>query len=158
MKTSRSTHTRSRSSARVGRAAAVSARRSLLDRIEASSLAYALASKPSRVRYSYPSRTLNQVEDSRRWTPDTPPFRNLYTLSGSPAFTVAAASNSRRSTSRVYKPPFAVVSFADPTNTITCVRRHRRREVLFANQRAGFGKSIYTRPRRNWSSSISCRG
>lgn len=143
---------------RVGRAAVVSARRSLLDRVEASSLAYALARKPSSARYSYPARTMMQVQDNRRWTPVRKPFSNPYTLSGAPVFTVAATSNSRRSKSASYKPPFGVVSFAAPTNTIICVRRHRRREALFANQRVGSGKSIYTRPRRNATSSISCRG
>lgn len=156
MKTSSSAKTRSRSHARVGRAAVVSARRSLLDRIEASSLAYALAYKPSRA--SYTSRTLHQVEDHRLWTPEQRPFSNLYTLSGSPARTVAAVSNPRRSKGSSYRPPFSVVSFAAPSNTITCVRRHQRRETLFAKNRVGFGKSIYTRPRRNWTSSISCRG
>lgn len=142
---------------RVGRAAVVSARRSLLDRVEASSLAYALSRKASSVRYSYPARTLGQVEDHRLWTPERY-FPTLRSISGAPARTVVASTPARRGSVRSSRFLTPTITFHAPQSVAVCVRRHRRRESLFALQRVGSGVSIKTRPRRNWSSSISCRG
>lgn len=48
-----------------------------------------------------------------------------------------------------------VVKFEDPRGVLVCVRRHRRREVLFATKKAGRGGM--KKPRRNLFSNISCR-
>lgn len=48
-----------------------------------------------------------------------------------------------------------VLTFANPSNVVLCVRRKTRREVLFATRRNGAGGR---RPRRrNWTTQISCR-
>lgn len=47
------------------------------------------------------------------------------------------------------------VQFAQPENVLVCVRRKRRKEVLFAKQKTGRGKK-QRRPRRGRWSSISC--
>lgn len=49
----------------------------------------------------------------------------------------------------------AVQVFGSPNRVGICIRRHRRREVLFAKRKAGRGGS--QRPhRRNWWSDVSC--
>lgn len=50
----------------------------------------------------------------------------------------------------------AVQAFGEPDATSVCVRRHRRREVLFANRKAGKGGRKKRAYRRNWYSSIKC--
>lgn len=47
------------------------------------------------------------------------------------------------------------LSFAAPDKVLVCVRRRRRKEVLFAKNKAG--KRGQRKPRRNYWSSISCR-
>lgn len=47
------------------------------------------------------------------------------------------------------------LSFAVPDKVILCVRRKRRREVMFAIRKAG--KRGQRRPRRNYWSSVSCK-
>lgn len=49
----------------------------------------------------------------------------------------------------------AILVFNEPSKVAVCIRRHHRREVLFALNKAG--KSGQRPPRRNWWSSISCR-
>lgn len=48
----------------------------------------------------------------------------------------------------------AVVAFAAPRETVVCVRRQSRKEVLFAKGKGGGGKRP---PKRTWLSKISCR-
>lgn len=58
----------------------------------------------------------------------------------------------------VFTPPLASrIGFAEPRSVVMCVRRHRRREVLFA-LRGGRGKSIsrFRKVRRNEWSEVSC--
>jgi len=47
--------------------------------------------------------------------------------------------------------------FAQPQLSTVCIRRKRRREVLFANRRVGRGSSHLRRPRYNELSRVSCR-
>lgn len=147
---------KTRTTRQVGRVATVNAMRSMLD-LETGRRALAIAmARPPRTTYSTPSYV--PVQDLRRWTPERRPFVTLRTTSGAPARTAVATAPSRRSTrTRSFSLPH-VVSFAAPATTLTCVRRHARREVMFARRFAGKGISIYTKPRRNWASSISCRG
>lgn len=155
-----STSSRSRSRSKpgsyvsAGRVATANARRSLLG-LSLSRRALALAT--ARKSPTWLRAPLIAVEDHRRWTPEQY-FPTLRTTSGAPARTVVASTHARR-TSRAssWRLP-AVVAFRAPASVLTCVRRSRRRETLFAMRRVGAGKSIYTKPRRNWSSSISCRG
>lgn len=49
----------------------------------------------------------------------------------------------------------AQLSFAIPEKVTLCVRRKRRKEVLFAKKKAG--KTGQRKPRRNYWSSISCK-
>jgi len=50
----------------------------------------------------------------------------------------------------------AAVTFAVPSSTIVCLRRQRRKEVLFAAQKTGSGSRAKKR-NRSWLSKISCR-
>lgn len=51
----------------------------------------------------------------------------------------------------------AVLAFRDPRRVAICVRRHIRREVLFAiDPRRKFGSGAGKRRRRNWASAIRC--
>lgn len=53
-----------------------------------------------------------------------------------------------------YTPGRSVLAFAVPDKVAVCVRRARRREVMFASGRAG--KRGQRRPRRNYWSSVAC--
>lgn len=48
----------------------------------------------------------------------------------------------------------AVVAFDAPDDVLVCVRRRRRKEVLFAKRKTG--RRGQRRPRRNWFSQIHC--
>lgn len=95
---------------------------------------------------STPSTYLQQLEDRRTWFPDP----------------VVPARAFRRSATQLVVPknvrapgrlPTAL-QFARPDEVAICVRRHRRREVLFAT--GGVGRK---RKRAKWSeySSVRCR-
>lgn len=47
-----------------------------------------------------------------------------------------------------------VPTFKNPASVLPCIERIVRREVLFANQRAGVG--YHTRKRRTWASGVPC--
>lgn len=49
----------------------------------------------------------------------------------------------------------AAPAFVAPQTVAVCIRRKRRKEVLFAKKRAG--KGGMRKPRRSWLSKISCR-
>lgn len=49
----------------------------------------------------------------------------------------------------------AIQTFAEPERVVVCIRRQRRKEVLFAKRKAGRGGM--RPPRRTWLSNISCR-
>lgn len=107
-----------------------------------------------------PSRSiLREIEDRREYHPlqDARPAR--FMTGGPSHVTVKDRSYGKQ----VYRDPFsgrsgtkAAISFVGPDGVLVCVRRKRRKEVLFAKRRAGrSGKQ--RRHRRNWFSSISCR-
>lgn len=97
------------------------------------------------------SSSLLQLEDRRTFSPVTyrppatvrRPFR-LVVPNAKPRFRARRASKFE-----------AGIAFDRPEAVLVCVRRHRRREVLFAKSKAGRGGM--RRPRRTWLSSISCR-
>lgn len=95
------------------------------------------------------SRQIRLLEDRRYWHPIGPqrPAR---------AWNMNAA--------RVSVPTYAKLAgaavtaklaFAGPASVAICVRRSRRREVMFALRKGG--RRGQRRPRRNWYSSIRCR-
>lgn len=100
---------------------------------------------PSPVR----SRPLLEIEDRRTFSPVT--FRPPATVRR-PYFLVTPDPRRGFRRSSKFSP---VVGFDRPEAVLVCVRRHRRREVLFAAKKAGRGGM--RRPRRGPFSSISCR-
>lgn len=101
---------------------------------------------------------LRQLEDRREWTPE--PFtRPARALDGplSARLVPARPNPSRRrigALQPLYSPPVGV-AFARPHGVAVCVRRHQRREVLFAARRTGKGARS-PRHRSVWSS-VSCK-
>lgn len=96
---------------------------------------------------------LSEVEDSRRWTPEASPgleYTPSRRLDGSPARFKAGAA-----TKVAVFSPTPVVAFSTPSRVVVCVRRKRRREVLFAR---GVGGGRVRPGRRSGTSGISCKG
>lgn len=106
---------------------------------------------PSRVypSPSLPSRPLvvpPEPFDGRRWHPEG---RNRPT----PTVRGSAAATGAVQQSLSFLPP--TVSFREPTNVVECIRRAKRREVLFASGKGGRG---YRKPkRRSWRSNFGCK-
>lgn len=108
---------------------------------------------------------LSLVEDHRRWNPEVPSagYRpTLRTVHGAPAVVdVPKTDPTRHRLGRGFSVDLAIpriLTFRNPGRVAVCVKRGRRREVMFAKKFAGRGKRIYTRPKRTWSSGISCIG
>lgn len=114
----------------------------------------------SNVRDLFRTVSLTPVEDFRRWDPTSArPYRSLKTLYGSPARTMVGQPHQARTNARsisTYPKLSPVISFQGPSKVVTCIRRQRRRETLFAKNIAG--RSGLKNPTRNWASSISCKG
>lgn len=101
------------------------------------------------------SKSLSLVEDRRHFHPagDFRPARSRRSAN----HRLDAADRRLRSPVPVWKSesiPSRVV-FHAPKSVLICVRRNRRREVLFAS--GGASKRHKRRPRRNWFSAVSCR-
>lgn len=104
------------------------------NRVQRLPLVFRLSSSPNYLR---------ELQDRRRYQPDG----RLYGYSGT----------------RVLKSPRQLVnrgtktslSFIRPHRVLVCVRRRRRREVLFAKRRTG--QVGQKRPVRNYLSNISCK-
>jgi len=101
-----------------------------------------------------PVAVLSEIEDRRTWHPDTilsAPFRSLRRsrVSLSPR-SISPRSRSFRSAGMSSRPIF---SFAAPRYVAVCIRRKRRREVMFAS---GYGGRGYRRRRRSAYTSIRC--
>lgn len=95
---------------------------------------------------------LSDIEDARHYSPER--VRPAKGLSKGAARIIAGPSRSLRSLSnKVFAPD--VFKFNKPHNVAVCVRRQRRKEVLFALKRNGKGSR--SRRRRNAYSDISCR-
>lgn len=84
--------------------------------------------------------------DDRIWTPD--PLRPMRSIRGQPSRLAAP----RRSRQRGWTVSLARLGFANALHTMVCVRRKRRRQVLFAKGRSGRSR----RGRRNRYSNIWC--
>lgn len=102
---------------------------------------------------------LLEVQDYRRFDP-TPDYDLPRTISGTVArrtlrdrsFTDRFGNQIRNQQSQTK----ALLAFADPTKAVTCIRRHQRREVLFAKKKAGMA-ARRMRPRRlTHQSKIGC--
>lgn len=112
--------------------------------------------KPSlttRVARAVPlSHPLSLIQDFRTFDP-APASRPVFRLDGAKSSIVAAPNkNGRTIRSRSLLPSH--VGFADAPNVIVCVRRKRRREVLFAKRKTRKGAG--SRRRRNQFSNIRC--
>lgn len=108
---------------------------------------------------------LQQVEDRRTFHPDGK-NRPALTKTGRPATVIAAnrprpKAKSKAQVNRfgptVHSQTKGVITFEAPKETVVCIRRHRRKEVLFAKKRTGKGGRRNRNPVRTWLSKISCR-
>lgn len=101
--------------------------------------------------YPRPISNLRVIEDRRTFHPDFVPR----TFSRSPAKIQVrnAPRNQKIQTPPTPRPHY---SFNAPDRVLVCVRRQRRKEVLFAKRHAG--KSGQRKPRFNQFSNISCKG
>lgn len=93
-----------------------------------------------------PFLSLLDLEDRRQWHPEGPkrPARAL------------SRSASRLMPTKSYTAAIGRgVRFAVPGKVAICVRRERRREVLFARRQTRRGSGAPKR--RNWFSAVSCR-
>lgn len=108
-----------------------------------------------------PLRSPVAFDDGRAFHP-APDFRPAFTLGGNKAsIRLADRPATKRAVSsgfnkRIRSQTKAFLTFATPERVSVCVRRARRKEVLFATKRAGRGGS-QRRRRRNRNSVISCR-
>lgn len=103
-------------------------------------------------RYQFRIRSLPAVQDDRLYSPT--PTRPYRTLSGRKALLRAVPA--RVTPKTPYKAIGEVpryVGFDVPRETLVCVRRKQRREVIFAMGAQGGG---HRRPRRNESSDLRC--
>lgn len=108
-------------------------------------------SKTTRLRHS----PLNLIDDLRTFDfePDSRPARSL---SGRPASFSIEVGTPKKQSGRQYKNPFgrAQMAFTAPAESLVCVRRSRRKEVLFAKKKAG--KRGQKKPRWSKWSSYKC--
>lgn len=97
-----------------------------------------------------PVEPLLEVDDRRSWHPERSD-RPVMSVSGPVGVQVVRPARG------LSVPPVpAQVSFRSPNRVVTCVRRERRREVMFALGRTGKG-SRSRRHRRSWRSDFSCK-
>jgi len=113
-----------------------------------------------------PSVPLQAAEDRRYWHPAAPIHRPVRTLSGVQSHRlVIGKPNGRKQVSTnpykrsaVAKPDMAgpphQIAFHAPEKVVICVRRKRRKEVIFALNKAGKGGQ--RRPRRTHNSGVQC--
>lgn len=106
------------------------------------------------------------IEDRRTWHPEGSwrPARSfnqsrhrLVVGTVGPQRNVNGSASRRLSTRFSFQSPPAAVAFGRPDSVLVCVRRKMRREVMHALQKTGRGRGRQKRPRRNWTSGISCR-
>lgn len=100
---------------------------------------------------------LRLFEDRRAWHPDRP-NRPVMSFNRSRHRLVARDPLTRRRGRiwRSYRGVNARIGFADPDRVLVCVRRRKRREVLFAKRKTGRGVKK-RHPRFTELSKISCR-
>lgn len=91
---------------------------------------------------------LREVQDLRAF--DFEPVRPARFLSGPIASVGVTTPSKKQAPSRV---PYQI-AFSAPAETLVCVRRRRRKEVLFAKRKTGKGGQ--RRPRRSKWSNYKC--
>lgn len=101
------------------------------------------------LRHLHSLKNLIDVEDRRRFSP-AGHRRSARTLAGGHH----RLKVSKPGKMHTFSP---TVSFVDPKRVVVCVRRKTRAEVLHAKKKTGRG-SRRKSPKRNWYSSISCKG
>lgn len=98
-----------------------------------------------------PVADLRQVEDRRAYHP-LGPMRPPKAWSGHAVTPVKPKTTHKKFQRQL---PFGL-QFAAPKETLVCVRRKRRKEVLHALKKTGKGAGRRKKPRRNFYSWISC--
>lgn len=106
---------------------------------------------------------LRDLEDRREWHPEGPfrparsfrSSRHRLVVAGYPKVSQSPPRGRFRNAARSSFGPAAHVTFEVPEQVAICVRRRRRREVLFARRKTGRGGQ--RRPRWNWYSKVRCR-
>lgn len=100
------------------------------------------------VRISARPVDLREIEDRRTYSPQ--PFRAAKVFSGAVHQPVVVKKTTK------FKPqlPFGL-TFNAPKDTLICVRRKIRKEVLFAKNKTGAGKRR-RKPHKNFYSKIGC--
>jgi hypothetical protein len=97
---------------------------------------------------------LRRLEDRRTFHPDT--YRPIASTRQGHRLIVRDKVYSKQKTNRVIPSHTkATIAFAQPKRVALCIRRQQRKEVLHAIRKAG--KTGQKRPRRNESSTISCK-
>jgi len=110
-----------------------------------------LDSLPIRVRsWAPPTALLTEIDDHRTYT-KSPATRPALTLTGAVAG-IQAITPKRGTRSRTRVP--YQIAFTAPKETLVCVRRSRRRQVLHALKKTG--KRGQRRRRRSQWSNIKC--
>lgn len=105
-----------------------------------------------------PRVSLTLYEDRRTFHPDGRLRRPFSLPNSASRIVLKDKRNVVQQSGRSYFRPLgtkAVLAFAAPSRVATCVRRHRRREVLFARRRTG--KGAHARKHFTDLSKISCR-
>lgn len=97
---------------------------------------------------------LSLFQDLRTWHPEGP-ARPAFAKPRSAARIVVSRGRQDRAR-RMGESPHPGLSFAAPDKVVLCVRRKRRKQVLFAKKKTGKGSRAKKR-RRNYWSSISCK-
>lgn len=91
------------------------------------------------------------VEDFRRFDPEPYGLPKLFSGVTASVDVATPSPGTRRKTKVPYQ-----IAFTAPAATIQCVRRQRRKEVMFAKNKAGKGKGRQRRPRWSRWSDIRC--
>lgn len=95
---------------------------------------------------------LDLVEDHRLFSPEVTSLPKLFT--GSTA-SIGVDVEPKKGTRRKNRVPYQI-AFTAPRETIQCVRRQRRKEVLHAHKKTGKGKGRQRKPRWSRWSNIKC--
>lgn len=105
---------------------------------------------------------LSPIEDRRTFWPEPAALRPALTLRGTGARVVGAAPvrkpgpPGRKSTALASVKTGSVLTFSAPKRVAVCVRRQRRKEVLFATGKGG-RRGRQRQRRRSEFSEVSCR-
>lgn len=106
----------------------------------------------------FSSSPLTDISDGRLWHPD-PPSRPSLLLDGRPTTRLELVDRPPSPAQKklgytLRSQTKAVLAFGDPDNTLVCVRRKTRREVMFAKR--NFGRGRARARRRHWHSNVRC--